>query len=385
MSELIQLPAPEGRPDLLIIAGEHSGDQHAATLLRGLAQERPDLQVCALGGEALRSAGANVIFGLVDHSVVGFAEVLKNYGFFKQLFEAVVDWIREYRPRAVCFIDYPGFNLRLADRLVKEGIAAKAGGDIKLLYYISPQIWAWKGHRRFKMAQLLDSLAVIFPFEVDCYADTTLPVQFVGHPFVAADFNLGLSYAIDGPTLLLPGSRLTPVRRIFPVLIKAFLNFARNQPERRAVALYPSEAVRTLLEELLAAHPGAANKIELRPADAPTEASAVLTSSGTMSLKVALAGIPGCIVYRANLWTYLLARTLVKIPYLGIANILLDRPAYPEFLQGAAKPDILSRELTRLHATPAAATTATELRQLLGEDQSTAAPQWLAEALKEKK
>ncbi|WP_269539995.1 lipid-A-disaccharide synthase [Cerasicoccus fimbriatus] len=385
MPEPIQLPAPTQRADLLIVAGEHSGDQHAATLLKQLSSLKPGVNVCALGGEALREAGAQVIFDLVDHSVVGIAEVLKNYGFFKALFEQVVAWIQEHRPRAICFVDYPGFNLRLAERLVKEGLAAKGGGDIPLLYYISPQIWAWKGHRRFKMAKLLDSLAVIFPFEVDCYQDTDLPVKFVGHPFVASDFNLGIRYEPEAPILLLPGSRLTPVRRIFPVLIDAFIDYHAERASKRAVALYPSPAVKQLLEELIATRHKADQLIELRPAEADIAASATLTSSGTMSLKVALAGIPGRIVYRANPITYVMGRMLVKIPYLGISNILLDRPAYPEYLQGAAKPAVLARELAKLTDGAAAAESARqdarELRQLLGEGQDNAAAAWLAEFL----
>ncbi|MGE9295582.1 MAG: lipid-A-disaccharide synthase [Puniceicoccales bacterium] len=377
MNESIQLPVPESRPDLLIVSGEHSGDQHAASMLTDLRQRMPGATVCALGGDALRAAGAQVIFDLVDHSVVGFVEVLKNYGFFKELFDATVEWIHAYRPRAICFVDYPGFNLRLAERLVKEGLAAKGGGEIKLLYYISPQIWAWKGHRRFKMAELLDSLAVIFPFEIESYADTDLPVEFVGHPFVADEFDLGLTYDPDGPILLLPGSRLAPVGRIFPVQLKAFLAFAKSHPECRAVTLYPSETVRILLEKLIA-EAGAQGRVELLPADAPIAASAVLTSSGTMSLKVALAGIPGCIVYRANLWTYLLARTLVKIPYLGIANLLLRRAAYPEYLQGAAKALPLATELERVVATREPMSAAPELRELLGEGQANGAGEWLA-------
>lgn len=385
MPSNLQLPTPTSRPDLLIIAGEHSGDQHAAAMLEDLLAREPDLSVCALGGDNLQASGAQVIFDLVDHSVVGFAEVLKNYGFFKQLFAAVARWIAEHRPRAVCFVDYPGFNLRLAERLVKDGLAKKGGGDIQLLYYISPQIWAWKSHRRFKMAKLLDALAVIFPFEIECYADTDLPVSFVGHPFVADDFHLGLSYAEDGPVLLLPGSRVTPVRRIFPVLVDAYYAFEQAHPDRLAVALYPSETVRAELEAILAQRSDKASKIALLPANAPVNASAVLTSSGTMSLKVALAGIPGRIVYRANLWTYLLARTLVKIPYLGIANLLLDRPAYPEFLQGAAKPPKLASELTKIPESgeaSAAADNARELRMLLGEGQNNTAADWLAAQLK---
>ncbi|MBC2593021.1 lipid-A-disaccharide synthase [Ruficoccus amylovorans] len=394
------LPTPTARPDLLIIAGEHSGDQHAARLLREARAAQPSLGVCAIGGEELEKAGAQLLFDLTQHSVVGLFEVLKNYGFFKNLFEATVTWIKEHRPRAVCFVDYPGFNLRLAERLHKEGISVKGGGETRLLYYISPQIWAWKGHRRFKMAKLLDALAVIFPFEVKCYDDTDLPVTYVGHPFTGEDYHLPLRYAPDGPLLLLPGSRKTPVRRIFPLMLRALeRRYAATRagrgepsagqrsvsPDERAVAIFPSPAIAGVLEEQLAAFPSLADRVSLRPGGEVAEAAAVLTSSGTMSLNCALAAIPGAIVYRANPLTYFIGRRVVSIDRLGIANILLGRDIYPEYLQGAANPAALGRELdlclgdpARLEATREAAR---ELLHLLGEEREMSPAQWLLKEL----
>lgn len=386
------LPSPTARPDLLILAGEHSGDQHAARLLRELRAAQPSLSVCAIGGEELEREGAQLLFDLTQHSVVGLFEVLKNYGFFKNLFEATVAWIKEHQPRAVCFVDYPGFNLRLAERLHKEGISVKGGGTTRLLYYISPQIWAWKGHRRFKMAKLLDALAVIFPFEVKCYADTDLPVTYVGHPFTAADYALPLRYAPEGPLLLLPGSRKTPVRRIFPLMLRAVerrYSAVRGEPvgqggvspDERAVAIYPGEAIAEVLREQLAAFPALKDRVRLEPGGAVAEAAAVLTSSGTMSLNCALAAIPGAIVYRANPLTYLIGRRVVSIDRLGIANILLGRDVYPEYLQGAASPEALGRELDACLGDPArlAATreAAAELRHQLGEEREMSPAQWV--------
>ncbi|MGB0745249.1 MAG: hypothetical protein ACPGSB_12055, partial [Opitutales bacterium] len=180
-----ELPAPvDGPPDLLIIAGEHSGDEHAAHLVTELKAAKPELKVACLGGVKLQAAGAQLLYDLTEVSIVGFVEVLKHYNFFKALFNRTLDWIELYTPKQICFVDYPGFNLRLADQLHRRGLSRKAGGSIELSYYIGPQIWAWKAKRRFKMAKLLDRLGVIFPFEVACYKDTELPVEFVGHPFV---------------------------------------------------------------------------------------------------------------------------------------------------------------------------------------------------------
>ncbi|MCP5529979.1 MAG: lipid-A-disaccharide synthase [Opitutaceae bacterium] len=334
-----RLPPPEaGRPDLLIIAGEHSGDEHAARAVRELRAKHPAVKVCALGGPNLAVAGAQVLHDLTASSVVGFVEVLKSYSFFKALFEETLRWIAEHRPRAVCFVDYPGLNLRLAAALRERGISVKGGGEVKLLFYISPQIWAWKSKRRFAMARDLDALAVIFPFEIDCYQDTDLPVEFVGHPFLAPDYTSPVVHDPAAPILLLPGSRKQAVGRILPVLLDGLAAYDAQAP---ATILYPSEAV---LDVIKAAQPP--THIRLVPTGGePVRASAVLTSSGTMSLHCALAGIPGAIAYRTNPLTYLLARWWVKLDYIGIANLLLREPMYPEFIQGAARPEALAAEL----------------------------------------
>lgn len=377
----MQFPPPGERPDLLIIAGEHSGDEHAARMVRELLAAAPEMKICALGGESLRAAGAELLFDLTEHSVVGLFEVLKNYGFFKELFDGLIQWIAEHRPRAICFVDYPGFNLRVAQALYDKSLSRRGGGEILLYYYIGPQIWAWKAGRRFKMARLLDGLGVIFPFEVKCYADTHLPVAFVGHPFVDPGYELPVRYAENRTVLLLPGSRKTPVKRIFPVLLKGFRAFQKEHPEWKALALYPSEGVKAVLDEILAAFREGVEGVTLRPVGEPVEAQSVLTSSGTMSLNCALAGIPGAIVYRANPFTYFIGRRVVKIPYLGIANILLDRPAYPEYLQGAATPQALAGRLKELADSPSARQEAAEaahtLRMLLGEGQPVSPGQWL--------
>ncbi len=372
-----RLPGPrDGAVDLLIIAGEHSGDQHAATMVAELRARRPDLRLAALGGVELEKVGVQVLHDLTSSSVVGLVEVLKNYSFFKALFDETVRWIAEYRPRAVCFIDYPGFNLRVAKELFARGLSAKAGGPVRLLYYISPQIWAWKAGRRFTMAQHLDALAVIFPFEVACYQDTDLPVSFVGHPFVAGDHVPPVRFDPTGPILLLPGSRRQAVARIFPVLLAGHA----AQGGREAVVLYPSDGIADVVR---AAHPP--GTVRLLPTGEPVAASAVLTSSGTMSMHCALAGIPGAIAYRANPLTYLLGRMLVNVEYLGIANLLLKEPMYPEYIQGAASPRALAAELTDCLGSPERLARTQEqaqrLRAILRKPTGGSAADWLESQL----
>ncbi len=331
-------PPDDGRVDLLIVAGEHSGDQHAAKVVRDLHLRRPGLAIAALGGPELKAAGAQLLHDMTASSVVGFVEVLKNYSFFKALFDETLRWIGGHKPRAVMFVDYPGMNLRIAKALHERGLSVKGGGKIQLLFYISPQIWAWKAKRRFTMAEHLDALAVIFPFEVECYADTKLRPEFVGHPFLAEEHVAPVKYDPSAPVLLLPGSRKQAVGRIFPVMLRGFEKYA----EREAVVIYPSDEIEAVLR---AANPPKNVRL-LKPAEGEiVAASAVLTSSGTMSMHCALAGIPGAVVYRANPLTYILGRMLVKVPYLGIANLLLKEPMYPEYIQGAATPEALAKEL----------------------------------------
>jgi lipid-A-disaccharide synthase len=371
-------PPDDGRVDLLIVAGEHSGDQHAAKVVRMLHRERPGLAIAALGGPELATAGAQLLHDMTASSVVGFVEVLKNYSFFKALFEETLRWIAEYKPRAVMFVDYPGMNLRIAKALHERGLSVKGGGEIKLLFYISPQIWAWKAKRRFMMAEHLDALAVIFPFEVECYADTTLRPEFVGHPFLAEDHVAPVKYDPAAPVLLLPGSRKQAVGRIFPVMLRGYEKYA----EREAIVIYPSEEIEAVLR---AANPPKKVRL-LKPAEGEAvSASAVLTSSGTMSMHCALAGIPGAVVYRANPLTYLMGRMLVKVPYLGIANLLLKEPMYPEYIQGAATPETLAKQLKECVDEPVrrerTAALAGHLRALLRRPANGTAADWVLRRL----
>lgn len=389
MTDSIQFPAPEnGSPDLLLIVGEHSGDQHAALAVKALLRRRPDLKIAALGGPALAAAGAQVLHDMTETSVVGLVEVLKNLSQFKELFRRSVEWIEAHRPRAVCFVDYPGFNLRLAQELHNRGLSRKGGGDISLLYYISPQIWAWKGKRRFSMAKTLDALAVIFPFEIESYADTDLPVEFVGHPFLSEGYEPWLHFEAEGPLLLLPGSRRIAVSRIFPVLLRAFAALRKEKPEQKAVVFFPDASILGILEAELERWPELRGAVEFREKESQSGARAVLTSSGTMSLSCALAGLPGVIAYRANWFTYLIGRMIVKIPYLGICNLLLKKPMYPEYIQNRATPKALLEELRECLESPERLESTQkdmeELREILSASGTSSIDGWLEKKLEER-
>jgi lipid-A-disaccharide synthase len=322
------------RPDLLVVAGEHSGDQHAADWVARLKENCPEFEVLAFGGPALGKV-CTLLENTTVHAVVGIAEVLRNYHALMSLLARVADWIERRRPKCVCLVDFPGFNLRLAKILYRRRVSVKGGGNVSVYYYISPQIWAWRANRRFSMSRILDAIGVIFPFEMESFGGTDLPLTFVGHPLTRRA--LPFLYRADAPLLLLPGSRKAAVRRIAPRLFKIFELLSEGGRADRAVAVYPDESIRKILSEIVKNFPLCARKVQFVPfGEGTVEASAALMSSGTASLSVGLAGIPGIIVYRANVLTYLLGRLVVKVPFLGIANLLLRRPIYPEFIQNSA-------------------------------------------------
>ena len=393
MSSFPSIPAQFDRPragevDVLVVAGEHSGDQHAAKVVAELLKARAGLRVVAFGGPQLRTAGAQLLFDMTTFSAVGIVEILSAYPFYRKLFARMVSWTTQWKPKVVVLVDYPGLNLRLANELRKAGLSRAGFGETAVIQYVSPQLWAWKPKRRFTMARDLDSVGTIFPFEPACYADTKLDARFVGHPFAEADHQPALKFDADGPVLLLPGSRPKPVRKIFPALVEAFALFRKDHPKRRALVLHTGGEVHAELYRLLAEYGDQAKGIDLRPvSEGPAAGCAALVSSGTMSLSVALAGIPGAVVYRANPLTWIVGRRLIagRIDDLGIANILLKRQAWPEYLQGACEPSALAARLRACVDTTEprsqAVADAGELLRLLSAQSGSTPAEWVASFL----
>lgn len=373
--------------DLLVIAGEASGDEHAAVLVGNLKKKFPNLKVAALGGKNLKESGADFLFDLVDHAVVGVFEVLKNYRFFKKLFLCTLEWISEFRPKAILLIDYPGFNLRLAEALRKKRLSKKGGGEIQVLQYVSPQLWAWKPKRRFKMAKVLDSLAVIFPFEVNCYADVSLPVSYVGHPFVSGDYRSPVTYDEKGPLLLLPGSRVQPIQRILPSFLDASEKLIQSFPNLKIEVPVPNLQIKDCVEQILAKRPLLRDRILVRGNFNDLKACVALMSSGTMSFAFALAGIPGVIAYKAHILTYLLGKILIKVPFLGMANLLLpDAPPYKELIQSEAHGESLSLAIEQILINQSESQkvfqqVSMRLQDTLKSDQELEAVDWLTDVL----
>ena len=347
-SSIAELLSPsDGKVDLLIIAGEHSGDELAAHMVQNLLEENPHLKIAALGGDRLKESGVELVYNMVDHSVMGLVDVIKNYSFLKSLFDNTLSWIKEHQPRHICFVDYPGFNLRLARALKELRLSQKGGGEIGLHYYVSPQIWAWKSKRRFKMAKTLDSLGVLFPFEKECYSDTDLPVTYLGHPFAEKNYPLPVEYDPDGKILLLPGSRIKSIEMIAPIIFEAFQRISAKDSLLSAVILYPSQKVQISLEAILKSYPTLTDKVSLVKNDSTKlKVKGAIMSSGTISLSMALASVPGVIIYKLSQLNYWLLRTLVKVRFIGLANLILDQSIYSELLQKRAKVENIVNELT---------------------------------------
>ncbi|MDR0740934.1 MAG: lipid-A-disaccharide synthase [Puniceicoccales bacterium] len=367
-------------PDLLVIAGEYSGDEHGAALVKKLKIEYPQYSICAIGGNNLERTGVDFLFNLVEFSVVGIAEALRNIQFFLKILKMICDWITKYRPKVVCFIDFPGLNLHIAKELYQRGISHKAGGNVKLYHYISPQIWAWKAKRRFVIAKYIDALGTIFPFEKACYGDTNLDVQFLGHPFLDEGYALPVNYNPNGPILLLPGSRKIAVKKIFPIMLNTINQLKKFGETCELVALYPDEDILEVSQNIYKKHKNLSLSF-VRSGACTLSACASLMSSGTMALNCALAGIPSVIVYKASTLTYGLAKLLVKVKFLHIANILLNRESAREFLQFSAKPKLICHALRDCLNNPEVLAQAQkdkeELRQLLSSDPQNDAISWI--------
>jgi lipid-A-disaccharide synthase len=333
---------------LFVVAGETSGDAHAARLVEELSYLDPDVRISGLGGPRLRALSSSVEDWIDEAAVIGLWDVLRRYGWFRRKFNAALSRVDDEKPDAVLLVDYPGFNLRLAQAL------QLLRPPLKIIYYISPQVWAWNRGRIPRMARWLDRMLCIFPFEKDLYERSGLPTDFVGHP-LAEELQPVAADARD-PDLfaLLPGSRSREVRKIFPAMLAAANEILRVRPGTRFAAAAMNEENRAAMETM-AADAGVPVEVGLRNARTLMEtAAAGLVASGTATLEATLLGLPYALVYKVAWITYFPARILIKVPYLGMANILAGRPVVKEFIQSDAEPSAMAAESLRLLDDPAA-------------------------------
>lgn len=321
---------------IVIIAGEESGDQHAAECVRVLCKRHPNLRVTGIGGQHMSDAGVILISDLARYGVTGLTEVFRHLWVIRKAFLAIKKHLRDDPPDLLILVDYPGFNLRLA-RFAKEVL------KIKVLYYISPQIWAWKANRIHRIRRYVDQMAVILPFEKKIYQEAQIPVAFVGHPLMqkisgSHDIDVlkqQLKLPLNTPILaLLPGSRHNEIKHHMPVLRDVMIQLNQRYPHLHFVI----PIARSLSKDVIADYLRHNTQIPVHFINQQaTEAAAcsdfIIVASGTASLECALLAKPMCIIYKASLFTYILACQLMKVKYFGLCNLLLNRMVVPELLQ----------------------------------------------------
>lgn len=357
---------------IMILAGEISGDMHAAGLVRALHQVDPSITFFGMGGPQMRDAGVETHYDVKDLAVMGLVEVLKRIFFFRKVFRHMERLAHERRPDAVILVDYPGFNLRFAAKAHDRGL--------KTIYYICPQVWAWKQGRIPIMARVVDRLMAIFPFEPKVFEGTSLKVDFVGHPLVDE-----IREALKAPQTelpwsgeprigLLPGSRHNEIDRILPPMLAAARIIEQKYPNASFVIPAPTEAIGAHVRRLAKHVKNGPTRLEIIQDDAREvfrQSRAALVKSGTATMESALVGCPTVITYIVAPLTYWIAIRMVKVKFAGMANIIANRYVCPEVIQFDATPEALANELLPLlEDTPqrqAMLTGFAEVRALLGD------------------
>jgi lipid-A-disaccharide synthase len=317
----------------MIIAGEVSGDMHGAALIHELKKLDHNIEICGIGGDLMKREGAYLVYHLNRMAFLGFVEVVKHIPFIKKVQSELIELIKNKKIDTVVLIDYPGFNLNIAEKLKKL--------NVKIVYYISPQIWAWGKNRIDKIKRLINKMIVVFPFESEIYSKAGVAVDYVGHPLMEIIDNhkylskedLFKEYQLD-PTkdilLIMPGSRKHEVEKIFPESIKAAEKLSRDFNLQIVVS-----ASQNISEEFLfkIAKKKSFKVIKGHTYDLMRYSKFGIIKSGTSTLEAAIFELPMVIVYKTSGLTYLIVKNLIKVKNIGMANIILNEQVVPELIQ----------------------------------------------------
>ncbi len=335
---------------VMIVAGEASGDLHGSNVIKAAAEHHPHLSFYGVGGDKMQAAGCRILFPSDELSVMGVVEVVRQLPKILRRFKQLKRVIRQTeRPDLLVLIDFPDFNLRLAK-------VAKAAG-IPVLYYISPKVWAWRSGRARVIAERVDRLALIFPFETKIYQSLGVKAEYVGNPlldeFVANqpqgslrnDLGIGVNEQIVG---IFPGSRNSEIEHILESLIDTAQLVHQQKPDAKFLLPVAPSLARDLFEQKLSAAGLPVFIVEENIYEVAAACNAVLTVSGTVTLQIALVGTPMAILYKVAPLSYAIGRRLIKIEYAGLTNIVAGRGVVREFIQDAAEPAAMSREVLRL-------------------------------------
>lgn len=328
---------------ILISAGEASGDLYAGAVTRGIKQLNPEAEVFGMGGDCLREAGGEVLFDIKDHSLMGFVEVLKKLPDVWKLRNAFIDLMEKRKPDVLLTIDYPGFNMRLA-KLAKER-------GINVVYFIAPQVWAWRPGRAADVAKVTDKIACIFPFECDFYKSYGADIEFIGHPLVDTvkpSLSRKEAEELAGKRtghpliLLMPGSREMEIQRLLPVMLGAAKILKQKRPELDFAIPRAATIAKEILEDSVRQAGLNIRLIEGHNYDVMSVADLAIVTSGTVTLEAAMCGL-GCeILYKSSPVSFWIAKRVVKIPNIGLPNIVAGRQIEPELLQDDCTPENIS-------------------------------------------
>jgi len=332
------------QPCVAIIAGEASGDQHGAKLVAAMRRRNPDLFFCGIGGEALSQAGVRILVDASDLTVVGITEVFSKLPAILTGMGIVKKLLKSLRPDLLILIDFPDFNLRLA--------AAAKKANIPVLYYISPQIWAWRRVRVRRIGRLVDHMAVILPFEQQFYTENNVPATFVGHPLLDTPLPTAdrvFAAANEGQTTigLVPGSRENEIARHLPIMLDTAA-IMQSRLRRAAFLISHAPSVeRSQIEGIVARHSGRV-AVEIISDTVETvfaRSDAIVAASGTVTLQAAIHGTPMVVIYKVSPVSFLMARALVRVSHIGLVNLVAGERLVPEFVQGAARAETISAAL----------------------------------------
>ncbi|NQT00170.1 MAG: lipid-A-disaccharide synthase [Candidatus Omnitrophica bacterium] len=341
----------------MIIAGESSGDFHSALLIQALKEINPDLNICGMGGERMRQAGAEILFDIRELSIIGFTGVLTNFTKIQRRFNQLLAKIDQLRPEAVILVDYPGFNLKLAKEVKKR--------KIPVIYYISPQIWAWWKGRIKQIERSVDKMIVIFKFEQALYQDYGINVSFVGHPLLDIaqvttskdEFLNKLGLPDQNLTIaLMPGSRKMEVERILPVLLESARIIKEKLPQAQFAVLKAADLPKEIFVAELKKYNLPIVLCENQTYNLLNASSFALVASGTATLETAIMQTPMVVVYKVSFLNWLIAKSLIKVPFIGLVNVVAGKLIVPEFIQHQAKPTLIAQCVLEILNNPSSLT-----------------------------
>jgi len=333
-------------PHIMIIAGEASGDLHAAHLVDAIKQRRPQITFSGLGGPHMRQSGVHLYADITRWAIIGFTEVIRHYGHIKRLFDLMIKKTEEIRPAAVILVDYPGFNLRLAKRLKSKGH--------KVIYYISPQVWAWKEKRVETIREVTDKMLVLFAFEKDFYARRGVDVTCVGHPLVdripssipSAQARSTLGLSSQGPVIgILPGSRTREIETLLPPMLEAAGLIKKKIQDAQFVLIQAPTIGHETLEKYKRLSPVPLTLVPYEDYQGLQACDACMVASGTATLETALLQKPMVVVYKTSFLTWVLAKLFIKIPCIGLVNVVAREKIVPECVQFQAKGKNIAQAL----------------------------------------